>query len=63
MQHTETVPYTVFVHQYHQWCSHVGKGVSLDLSKSAIKFFKKGASPHQREFEGRGPKILSEVAP
>ena len=31
---------------------------SQDLSKNPREFFKKGVSPHLREFEGRGPIIV-----
>ena len=30
-----------------------------DLSKNVKKLFKKGVSPHLREFEGRGPLLQS----
>ena len=30
-----------------------------DLSKNVKKLFKMGASPHLREFKGRGPEIFS----
>ena len=42
---------------------HFLKYDSRDLSKKVRKNFKKGASPHLQELEGRGPKSIWGYAP